>query len=391
MFHFVRKIGNDALHHNRANSSEAVRALTSTFELAQWFHLAFGGGRKSDLPAFKPPVATLPDDAALEEREAERKAIQAQLAAQEAQGKQLLADLEAERRKVEAAELTLKAREKLEQSIATAGQAAANVLELDELQTRRRYVDEALVAAGWRVESNGKSNDHVGQEVPLEGMPNKSGTGYADYVLWGDNGKPLAVVEVKRASLEMEKGREQAKIYADCLEKQFDVRPVIFYTNGIDIAVWDDAQHVPPRDLSGFYSKDSLELLHFQRQNKVPLATVTPRHEIAGRMYQLEAIKRVCERYTDGHRRALVVQATGTGKTRVAISLCDVLLQAKWAKRILFLCDRKELRKQANNVFNDFLPDEPRVIVSGKMTPIGRYDHELWIGVDMKKAAYPSA
>jgi type I restriction enzyme R subunit len=384
-FHFVRKVGNDALHNNRAQTSEALRALRETFELAQWLHLAIAGGQSSAHPTFRPPSPTVPPDAGAERLEKEKKDIQQKLAAQEAQMKQLLVDLDAERQKREAAEkLGLRARQQFEQTIAKAASKAASVLEFDELQTRRRYVDEGLLAAGWPVGADGKSTELVGQEVPVKGLSNKTGEGFVDYVLWADNGKPLAVIEVKRAASEMEKGREQARLYADGLEKQYGTRPLIFYTNGIDIGLWDDFQRLPPRDVSGFYSKDSLEHLTFQRQYKVPLATVSPRPEIAGRMYQLEAIKRVCERFTDGHRKALVVQATGTGKTRVAISLCDVLLQAKWAKRILFLCDRKELRKQANNVFNEFLPGEPRIIVSGGMTQSDRTKNRIFL------ATYPA-
>ena len=168
----------------------------------------------------------------------------------------------------------------------------------------------------------------------------------------------------RRPSIDAEVGRTQAKCYADGLEKMYGQRPVIFYTNGYDIWIWNDAQDEPPRKLYGFYSQDSLEYLHFQRANREPLTKTSPTPNIAGRMYQIEAIKRVVERFAAKHRKALIVQATGTGKTRVAVSLCDVLLRARWAKRILFLCDRRELRKQAHNVFKEFLPGEPRTYVT---------------------------
>lgn len=383
--HFVRRLGNDAVHEHRGQASDAIRGLRETFEIAQWLHLAIGGGKGSDCPDFTPPRATVPASATAERLEKEKAAIQAKLAAQEAQMKKLLEDLEEERRRREAAEeLGLKSREELADALAKAAAKAANVLDLDERTTRRRYIDEALVKAGWRVGEQGASTEEVGQEVAVTGLPNASGKGAADYVLWGDDGKPLAVVEAKRASVEMEKGREQARQYADCLEKKHGVRPVLFYTNGIDIGLWDDAQKVPPRDVNGFYSKDSLGRLHFKRTNKAALATIAPRPDIAGRMYQIEAIKRVCERFSDGHREALVVQATGTGKTRVAVSLCEVLLRARWAERILFLCDRRELRKQAYNAFTDFLPGEPRVVVSGKMKDVDRTKARVFI------ATYPA-
>src|SRR4029079_70665 len=119
-----------------------------------------------------------------------------------------------------------------------------------------------------------------------------------------------------------------------------------------------------PRKLYGFYSQDSLEYLHFQKANREFLTKTQPDPDIAGRMYQIEAIKRVVERFAARHRKALIVPATGTGKTRVAVSLAELLLRTKWAKRILFLCDRKELRKQAHNVFKAHLNDEPRTFVT---------------------------
>lgn len=367
--HSIRQLGNDAAHARKVLVGQALRSLRDTFDIAEWFHLAFGDGKGADCPAYQAPTGKLLADATLEQLEKEKKAAHDKTSAQEAQLKQLAADLEEERRKRVAAEqLGIQSQEELERTLANASAQAANVLQLDEQTTRRRYVDDALVAAGWNVGEAGKSTEAVGQEVAVAGLRTTSGNGKADYVLWGDNGKPLAVIEVKRASSEMEKGREQAKQYADCLEKKHGVRPLIFYTNGIDIGLWDDVQGLPPRDVHGFYSKDSLEHLVFQRANKVALATVSPRPDIAGRMYQIEAIRRVCERFTNNQRRALVVQATGTGKTRVAVSLCEVLRRADWAKRILFLCDRRELRKQAMGVFNEFLPNEPRVMVSSRMT-----------------------
>jgi type I restriction enzyme R subunit len=155
------------------------------------------------------------------------------------------------------------------------------------------------------------------------------------------------------------------------------VRPVVFFTNGIDVFLWDDAQGYPYRKVYGFYSKDSLEYLVHQRTGKKALAHVEPNLAIANRMYQLEAVKRVCERFSGNFRKALVVQATGTGKTRVAISLCDVLMRAGWVKRILFLCDRKELRRQADRVFKEFMPGEPRVIVDAS-TPTTATSASTW-------------
>ncbi|MEW8192865.1 MAG: DEAD/DEAH box helicase family protein, partial [Candidatus Thiodiazotropha sp.] len=173
------------------------------------------------------------------------------------------------------------------------------------------------------------------------------------------------VIEAKKTSVDPERGRHQAKLYADGLEKVHGHRPVIFYTNGFDIWIWDDAQGFPPRKLYGFYSKDSLQhLANYQRVERKPLDTIEINETIVNRLYQIEAIKRVGERFTDKHRKALIVQATGTGKTRVAIALTDLLIRAGWVKRVLFLCDRRELRKQAKNAFNDFLSEPIRIITS---------------------------
>jgi type I restriction enzyme, R subunit len=166
------------------------------------------------------------------------------------------------------------------------------------------------------------------------------------------------------------------------LEKKYGQRPIIFYTNGFDVWIWDDKQGYPPRRIFGFYSRDSLQYLIFQRREKADLSTLSPKAEIAGRLYQLEAIRRITERFEDKHRRALVVQATGTGKTRVAIALTELLSRARWVKRVLFLCDRRELRKQAKNAFSDFLPSEPLTIV-GARTAMDR-DQRIYL------ATYPA-
>lgn len=174
------------------------------------------------------------------------------------------------------------------------------------------------------------------------------------------------MVEAKKTAISPQRGQTQAKLYADSLEAKYGQRPIIFYTNGFETHIWNDALSEPPRRVYGFYSKDSLQYLLFKRSERQPLETIAPDPKIAGRMYQIEAIKRVSERFSGNHRKTLIVQATGTGKTRVAISLCDTLVRAKWTKRVLFLCDRKELRKQALNTFKEFLPGEPRTVVSAE-------------------------
>ena len=236
------------------------------------------------------------------------------------------------------------------------GQKTADLLHLTEHETRQRLIDRDLARAGWKVGYNGTNTAEVTQEQVLVN------SGRADYVLWDDNGKPLAVIEAKKTSRDVEAGRKQAIGYANALETQYGQRPVIFTANGHDITIWDDAQGYPPRPLFGFYSKDSLQYRVYQRGAKKQLAEITVDPAITNRLYQIEAIRRVSERFTERRRRTLLVQATGTGKTRVAISLTDVLMRAGWVKRVLFLCDRTELRKQAKNAFSEFLK-EPLVIL----------------------------
>jgi type I restriction enzyme R subunit len=165
--------------------------------------------------------------------------------------------------------------------------------------------------------------------------------------------------------------RPDTKYYAAGLEKMTGQRPVIFFTNGYDLFIWDDSKNEPPRKIYGFHSKDSLQYLNFQNEPREPLlAHLTPSALIVDRLYQVEAIKRICERFDARKRRALLVQATGTGKTRVAVALCELLIRAKWGKRVLFLCDRRELRKQAHDVFQEYLPVPRRLMFPAQRTRI---------------------
>jgi type I restriction enzyme, R subunit len=355
--HAVRKAGNHAAHPRRPIMSDlSLDCLYQLFDIARWFYLQVDGGKHSDTPKY---VAPAPDAAT----NGKAKEALERLRLAEAKYESILAALDEETKKRLEAERIAEAHETELEKLKEEGQKVASVLQFNEETTRHRLIDQELIEAGWDVGPRGKDTDEVRQEVPLCTMPTESGEGYADYVLYGDDGKPLAVIEAKKTAKDALVGAEQARIYATCLEKETGVRPVIFFTNGPDIFLWDDVQGYPQRKIYGFYSKDSLEYLVHQRTNKKPLATVEPNLAIANRMYQLEAVKRVCERFSNKSRKALLVQATGTGKTRVAVSLCDTLMRAGWAKRILFLCDRRELRKQADRVFKEFMPGEPRIVV----------------------------
>ena len=353
--HALRMHGNKAAHGDPIKPQNALWLLREAHDLARWLFVRYGDGNAKEIPSFNQP------DAPQAEQARDRRKVLEKLAAQEAQMGSLLQELEAARQKATVAE---KKAEELEALGAKATQAA-NELEFDEATTRVRLIDSLLASVGWDIAAGEASTDEVGKEVEVADQPTESGIGYADYVLWDDNGNPLAVIEAKKTSVDPERGRHQAKLYADGLEKAHGHRPVIFYTNGFDIWIWDDAQGFPPRKLYGFYSKDSLQhLANYQRAERRPLDTIEINEDIVNRLYQIEAIKRVSERFTNKHRKSLIVQATGTGKTRVAIALTDLLIRAGWVKRVLFLCDRRELRKQAKNAFNDYLSEPIRIINS---------------------------
>jgi len=355
--HTIRKAGNAAAHPKRPiTSAQALDCLFQLFDVARWFHLKIDGGKREETPTYEaPPPASSSSNKTKEALEKLRLA--------EAKYEAMLAALDEEKARRLAAERAATEHATQLSLLKEEGQKVASFLNFNEETTRRRLIDQALVEAGWDVGPNGANTEQVKQEVRLSGLPTESGEGRADYVLYGDDGKPLAVIEAKRTAKDVKQGAEQARQYANALQQSTGVRPVIFFTNGPDTFLWDDAQGYPWRKVYGFYSKDSLEYLAHQRINRRPLATVDPNHTIANRMYQLEAIKRVSERFSNNFRKALLVQATGTGKTRVAISLCELLMRAGWVKRILFLCDRRELRKQADLAFKEFIPAEPRVII----------------------------
>ena len=223
-------------------------------------------------------------------------------------------------------------------------------LDLSEYQTRKLYIDAMLTDAGW---TEGK--DWV-NEVELPGMPNKSGVGYADYVLYDDIHRPLAVIEAKKTCVDPSKGRQQAKLYADLLEQQCGRRPVIFLTNGFDTRMDDGAY--PERKVAAFYSKRDLEKLFNLRAMRTSLEHIRVDKDIAGRYYQEGAVKAVCQDFGEKNRRkALLVMATGSGKTRTVIALVKVLLEHGWVKNVLFLADRNALVTQAKRSFVNLLPD----------------------------------
>ncbi|MGI0479353.1 DEAD/DEAH box helicase family protein [Geminocystis sp. CENA526] len=222
----------------------------------------------------------------------------------------------------------------------------------NETDTRKYLIDVLLKEMGWDI----TQPDFT--EYEITGMPqsiNPTGKGYIDYVLWDDNGLPLAIIEAKRTQKDVNLGKQQAKLYADCLENKFHQRPIIFYSNGYQTYLWDDNNY-PPRLVEGFLKKDELQRMIYRRSHTKLLDIVLPNQEIAGRSYQIEAIKRVTETFEQKARKALLVMATGTGKTRTSIALIDVLTRANWIKRVLFLADRTSLLTQAKRAIQKHLP-----------------------------------
>ena len=249
-----------------------------------------------------------------------------------------------------------------------ANQAVTDEHDYDEATTRDAFIDLLLAEAGWPLD---QERD---REFPVKGMPSQSGEGYVDYVLWGDDGKPLAVVEAKRTKKDSRVGQQQAKLYADCLEKMYGRRPVIFTTNGYEHWFWDD-QMYPPRQVSGFLKKDELVLLQQRRGTRKALGKISVDEDIAGRFYQQRAIRRVGEAFEkDRQRKALLVMATGSGKTRTVIALIDQLMRANWVRRVLFLADRVALVKQAHGAFKTHMPSSPSANLLEKHDP-AKNDH----------------
>lgn len=264
------------------------------------------------------------------------------------------------------------------------------VNDLSEAETRRLYIDLLLHEAGWKI-SERKGETIARQaciEVEVQGMPNESGVGYADYVLFNASGIPLAVIEAKRTSKNSAEGRHQAELYADCLAARYACpRPVIYYTNGFETNIIDGIGY-PSRKVMGFHTIDELQRMISQR-GRNDITDLTISDKITNRNYQKRVIASVCDHYNKKHRRALLVMATGTGKTRVSISLVDVLVRNNWVKNVLFLADRIELVNQAKKNYTKLLPDitvsslrdsdvdmSARILFSTYQTMIGHLDKD---------------
>lgn len=353
---FLRIQGNDTAHGAEGELRNAQMALGTAHQLAMYMGIKYYGKKKADISDFK----DIQDPTAkLNQLQKSVSSYEKELNKAYEENERVIEQLERERSK-NSEKLDEPAKPDQEKRKSESEQVADS-LQWDEAKTRELLIDAMLLQAGWDV----KNPEQVGIEVEVDFPNNSSGKGYVDYVLWGENGQPLAVVEAKRASSgSLQKGREQGRLYADALEKMGYQRPVIFYSNGYETFIWDDQQYNTYRPAYGFYSKDSLDYLIYQRHYRISkLEKHNPELNIADRPYQIEAIKAVAAHFQQQRRKALIIQATGTGKTRVSIALAELLLRAGWAKRVLFLCDRKELRVQADEAFKNNLPSEPRCVI----------------------------
>ena len=331
---YIIKLGNFSVHSNKkVTRKEAVLCLKYLFDFMDWIAYYYD----SNYTETKFDEGKLPGESSANLKKEEREELENKLVEKDEKIEKILKENE-------------ELREKLTKQ-RTSKKIAYNfkVSDISEFETRKQFIDLDLKIAGW-------DSTNTREEVEVKGMPNTQEAGYVDYVLYGENGKPLAVVEAKRTSKDAKIGQQQAKLYADCLEKEYAQRPIIYYTNGKEIYMWDDLSY-PERKVAGFYTQDELQLLIKRRNLKENLEHIFIANNIANRPYQLEAVKKVCESFEQKHRRALIVMATGTGKTRTAISLVDVLTSKNWVQNVLFLADRTELVKQAEKNFKKLLPD----------------------------------
>ena len=358
--HLAMRIGNKASHSaGRIQELEALKALEGAFSFIKWLAHYYGHNCRKDV-SFDASLIVAPAEKTEKLKKSEIARIAEELESKYSEElKQARQRSDEELAKLKAEINTLKAK--------NSEVAFESDFDPTEEETRKLYIDLLLEEVGWDL-----SGANV-KEYKVYGMPTTSKIGYVDYVLWGDDGKPLAVVEAKKAMRNADEGKQQASLYADCLEKMHGQRPIIFYTNGFETHIWDDLSY-PPRQVYGFYTKAELMTLIARRTLRAPIHTIEVDTKIAGRYYQERAIKKTLEAFDAKQRKALLIMATGSGKTRTATALVKCLTQANWAKRILFLADRTSLVRQAmRDSFTVHLPNLSAVnLVNEKETEQSR-------------------
>ena len=357
---YINTLRNRAVHEEkRISTGDATGAVKELFHVCFWFARTYARKAKpEDGLVFDLSVLSRRDEV-LKKAFVQLKTQQAELDARNGELTKLLLDkqnLDEELKKVRAEVAAAR----------KAAEAKPDRHDYNEAETRDRYIDLLLREAGWALD---KSED---TEFRVEGMPNNEGVGFVDYVLWGADGMPLGLVEAKRTRKDARVGQQQAKLYADCLEARYGQRPVIFYSNGYEHWIWDDTRY-PPRQIGGFYKRDELELLIQRRASRKSLGGEPINRKIVERPYQHRAIRSIAKHFEeDGERKALLVMATGSGKTRTVIALVDLLMRAGWVKRVLFLADRVALVNQAAGAFKAHLPDSAPVNLVTERTSEGR-------------------
>jgi type I restriction enzyme R subunit len=356
----INSIGNRAVHDRYRSIPEAasLAAVEDLFHVCYW--LVHTYGKEPPSPSLAFDRSQLPAESGVPPEAAERlQAIEQALAERDERLSTLLAD------KANLDEQIVLLRAEVAKA-KKANESHTDTHDYSEAKTRTHLIDGLLLEAGWEL------TDERDREFEVSGMPTKDGRGFVDYVLWGDDGRPLGLVEAKRTTKSPKIGQQQAKLYADCLEERFGQRPVIFYTNGYEDWIWDD-QTYPPRSVQGFYTKDELELIILRRSLQKSLATAEIDKKIVERYYQERAIRRIAEAFeVQRERKALLVMATGAGKTRTVIALVDLLTRRNWAKRVLFLVDRIALARQAIGAFKTHLPSASPVNLVTERDESGR-------------------
>ena len=358
----VKDVGNEAVHSTRLIArNDSLVATRELFHICYWLARTYGQRNRPD-PSLRFDPALMPQSGhprsapvAPAQSIEQLQKLETQLRERDEKLSLLLSDKAALDDELKALREVVAAAKKV-------NAAQPDTHDYSEAETRDYFIDLLLKEAGWQV-------DAKNFEIEVTGMPNNQGIGFVDYVLWGDDGKPLALIEAKRTRKDATVGQQQAKLYADCLQAKYGQRPIIFYSNGYEHWMWDDASY-PPRPVQGFFKKEELALLIQRRTSRKKLAEGVINDGIIERYYQHRAVRRIGETFeVENQRKALLVMATGSGKTRTVIALADLLMRCNWAKRILFLADRVALVKQAVGEFKKHLPDSAPVnLVSEKNT-----------------------
>lgn len=376
----LRKIGNNAAHGKKINHREALISLRSIFRFTSYLSKYYSE-TNPEIAIFNEALIPVKEDRS---KDKSKKELQERVEKAESQLKELEKEQGRKKELIEENELLKKQLENRDRELVA--RKETRELQLDfseeipeltsEQETRKLYIDVLLQEAGWQDLKQDRDLEYA-----VIGMPkttNPSGIGYVDYVLWGDNGLPLAVVEAKKTLYSAKKGKHQATLYADCLEKMTGQRPVIFYSNGFETFIWDDTFYTE-REVQGFYTKEELESLIERRISREDIRSFQVNEKIAGRYYQMDAIKRIAEALVTSrsgnlqgrNREALLVMATGSGKTRVSAAMVDMLTKRNWAKRILFLADRNALVTQAKNSFKEHLPHLSAIDLTKEKEDVG--------------------